>query len=481
MKWSWRIGRIAGIDVYVHATFLLLLAWVAISHYLENQRLADAAYGLFFIITLFGIVVLHELGHALTARRFGIRTRDITLLPIGGLARLERMPEAPRQELLVALAGPAVNVALAGMLLAILAFTSELVALNDVKLVGGSFLANLVFVNVALAVFNMLPAFPMDGGRVLRACLAMRMDYVRATQVAANIGQALALMLGFLGLFSNNPFLVFIALFVWMGAAQEASMVQMKAALAFDRLFKDEVTPGDKSVLDAVLADAQKLRVQISTSDQRKLDEYLDSVRDVEKRIENAGQRGELQGWRPTLDKPNMARPADGIPQDIGEHMRLMCDLMILGFQTDTIRIATLKLNNDHSALRFPNLPSTQQMGHGIDYMIHHLLSHSDGDDWLKVNQFFVEQVAYLTRRLAAIQEGSRTLLNNTMLLFTSSMMAGARHDNDQLPVVVLGGAGGRVLDYSGKSERQMCRLFLSMMDKMNVRQKTFGDATAPL
>jgi Zn-dependent protease/CBS domain-containing protein len=230
MKWSWRIGRIAGIDVYVHSTFLLLLAWVAISHYLENQRLVEAVYGLFFIITLFGIVVLHELGHALTARQFGIRTRDITLLPIGGLARLERMPEDPRQELLVALAGPAVNVVLAGVLFAILAFTSGRAALNDVKLVGGSFLANLVVVNVALAVFNLLPAFPMDGGRVLRAFLAMRMDYVRATQVAANVGQALALMLGFLGLFFN-PFLVFIALFVWMGAAQEASMVQMKAAL----------------------------------------------------------------------------------------------------------------------------------------------------------------------------------------------------------------------------------------------------------
>ena len=126
MKRSWRIGRIAGIDVYVHSTFLLLLAWVAISHYLEHQRLADAAYGLFFIIMLFGIVVLHELGHALMARQLGIRTRDITLLPIGRLARLERMPEDARQELLVALAGPAVNVILAGVLFAILAFTSGL-------------------------------------------------------------------------------------------------------------------------------------------------------------------------------------------------------------------------------------------------------------------------------------------------------------------------------------------------------------------
>jgi hypothetical protein len=262
--------------------------------------------------------------------------------------------------------------------------------------------------------------------------------------------------------------------------------LELFPALAFDRLFKDEATPADKSVLDAVLEDAQDLRRSISGSDQRKLDEYLDSVREVEKRIENAGHRGELQGWRPTLEKPDRQRPADGVPQDIGEHMRLMCDILVLGFQTDTTRISTLKLNNDHSALRFPNLPSVQQVGHGIDYMIHHLLSHSDGEDWLKVNQFFMEQVAYLARRLDAIQEGPRTLLDNTMLLVCSSMMAGAKHDNDQLPVVLLGGAGGRikggrVLDYKEKPERQMSRLFLSMMDKMDVRPKTFGDATMRL
>jgi hypothetical protein len=258
--------------------------------------------------------------------------------------------------------------------------------------------------------------------------------------------------------------------------------LELYPALAFDRLFKDEASPADKSVLDAVLADAQDLRRDISASDQRKLDEYLDSVREVEKRIENAGKRGELQGWRPTLDKPNIKRPADGIPQDIGEHMKLMCDLLVLGFQTDTTRITTLKLNNDHSALRFPNLPSVQQVGHGIDYMIHHLLSHSDGEDFLKVNQFFMEQLAYIARKLEGIQEGPRTLLDNTMLMHCSSMMAGAKHDNDQLPIIVLGGAGGRLqtgraLDYNGKPERQLCRLFMSMMDKMEVRPKTFGDA----
>ena len=253
--------------------------------------------------------------------------------------------------------------------------------------------------------------------------------------------------------------------------------LEIYPALAFDRLFKDDVSKGDQSVLDAVLSDAKDLRRHISGNDQHKLDEYLESVRDVEQRIERAGQKGELQGWRPTLEKPNMARPADGIPQDIAEHMRLMADILVLGFQTDTTRITTLKLNNDHSSLRFPNL--------GVDYMIHHLLSHSDSADWLKVNQFFVEQVAYIARKLGAIQEGSRTLLDNTMLLYCSSMLNG-NHDASQLPVILLGGAGGRiaggrVLDYKEKPDRQMCRLYLSMMDKMAVRLPKFGDATQPL
>ena len=253
--------------------------------------------------------------------------------------------------------------------------------------------------------------------------------------------------------------------------------LEVYPALAFDRLFKDEVHRGDKSVLDAVLDDARDLRRHISSTDQRKLDEYLDSVRDVEQRIDHAGQKGELQGWRPTLAQPNIPRPPDGIPLDIAEHMRLMCDILVLAFQTDTTRICTLKLNNDHSSLRFPNL--------GVDYMIHHLLSHSDTADWLKVNQFFLEQVAYIARKLDGIQEGSRTALDNTMILFLSSMMTGG-HDATQLPALLLGGGGGRikggrVLDYREKSNRQMCRLYLSMMDKMDVRLDTFGDATEPL
>lgn len=253
--------------------------------------------------------------------------------------------------------------------------------------------------------------------------------------------------------------------------------LEVYPALAFDQMFKDKAQTGDRSVLDAVLSDAKDLRRNISRLDQQKLDEYLNSVREVEKRIESAGKRGELQGWRPTLAKPNIPRPADGYPQDIVEHMRIMSDLLVLAFQTDTTRISTLKLNNDHGTLRFPHL--------GVDYMIHHLLSHSDTADWLKVNQFFLEQMAYIARRLDGIQEGERTALDNSMLMLCSSMLTG-HHDATQLPVVMLGGGGGRIkggrnLDYLGKSDRQMCRLFLSMMDKMDVHPKTFGDATKPL
>ena len=253
--------------------------------------------------------------------------------------------------------------------------------------------------------------------------------------------------------------------------------LEVYPALAFDQMFKDKAQAGDRSVLDAVLSDAKDLRRNISRLDQQNLDEYLNSVREVEKRIESAGKRGELQGWRPTLAKPNIPRPKDGYPQDIVEHMRIMSDLLVLAFQPATPRIRPLKLNNDHGTLRFPHL--------GVDYMIHHLLSHSDTADWLKVNQFFLEQMAYIARRLDGIQEGERTALDNSMLMLCSSMLTG-HHAATQLPVVMLGGGGGRIkggrnLDYLGKSDRQMCRLFLSMMDKMDVHPKTFGDATKPL
>jgi hypothetical protein len=249
--------------------------------------------------------------------------------------------------------------------------------------------------------------------------------------------------------------------------------LELYPALAFDRLFRDEVGRADRSVLDAVLEESRGLRIAVSKADQRRLDEYLSSVREVEQRIDRAGKSGRLQGWRPTLDKPDMPRPADGIPQDIDQHMRLMCDILVLAFRTDSTRVCTLKLNNDHSSLRFPHLK--------VDYMIHHLLSHTDGDDWLKVNRFFTEQLAYIARKLDEVQEGERTLLDNSMILYCSSMMTGG-HNNDQLPVVLIGRGGGqirtgRILDYLGKPNRKMCSLYLSLLDRAGVRLDSFGDS----
>jgi Zn-dependent protease len=232
MKWSFKLGEVGGIGVYVHFTFLLLLGWIVLASYEASQELEVAAREGIFILLVFGIIVLHELGHAFAARRYGIATRDITLLPIGGVARLERMPDDPRQELVVALAGPAVNVVLAGILAFVVGPAGTRYAFaNLLRMESGSLAIRLLEVNIMLVLFNLIPAFPMDGGRVLRALLAMRGDYVQATQTAASVGQALALLFGFLGLF-GLPMLLFIALFVWIGAAQEASMVQVKAALA---------------------------------------------------------------------------------------------------------------------------------------------------------------------------------------------------------------------------------------------------------
>jgi len=270
----------------------------------------------------------------------------------------------------------------------------------------------------------------------------------------------------------KNYSMIYSSHISWSSATTPTPL-ELYPALAFDRLFRDEVGRADQSVLDAVIEDTRGLRNTVSKSDQRRLDEYLASVREVEQRIAQAGKAGKLQGWRPTLAKPDMARPADGIPQDIDQHMRLMCDILVLAFRTDTTRVCTLKLNNDHSSLRFPHLK--------VDYMIHHLLSHSDTADWLKVNQFFTQQLAYIAGKLDQVQEGERTLLDNSMLLFCSSMMTG-NHNNDQLPVVLVGRGGGqiktgRILDYLGKPNRKMCSLYLSLMDKAGVRLDRFGDS----
>src|SRR6266487_6398780 len=220
MGWSLPIFRVAGIQLRIHITFLLLIAWLAFGYYAQGGS-AAAASRVIFVLLLFLCVVLHEFGHAFAAKAFGINTPDITLLPIGGVARLERMPEEPVQELIIAVAGPVVNVVIAiGLFVA----GGSQALLNPSTVDGGGLVAQLLTINIILVLFNLLPAFPMDGGRVLRALLATRMSYARATQVAATIGQGFAFIIGLLW----NPFLLFIALFVYIGASQEAALAQMK-------------------------------------------------------------------------------------------------------------------------------------------------------------------------------------------------------------------------------------------------------------
>lgn len=230
MKWSISLGEFAGIKVHVHLTFFLLLGFVGFSYWIEKPDILFMLSGISFILLIFLCVVLHEYGHALTARRFGVKTKDITLLPIGGVARLEEIPNNPVQELWIAIAGPAVNVVISIGLLGILLVNHTLVPVSEWTLSTGSFLQRLLVINLFLVGFNLIPAFPMDGGRILRALLAIRMDYARATQFAVYIGQGLAFMMGFIGLFTN-PFLLFIAAFVWIGATSENNMVQMKSSL----------------------------------------------------------------------------------------------------------------------------------------------------------------------------------------------------------------------------------------------------------
>ncbi len=227
MTWSFPLGRLFGSDVRVHATFFLLLAWIAAGAWIAGGP-AAAAGNLAFVLALFACVLAHEFGHALMARRFGIATPDITLLPIGGLARLERMPDRPGQEIAVALAGPAVNVGIWAVLTLLLGAETEVTRLLALDDPAQGFLARLAAVNLFLVVFNLIPAFPMDGGRVLRAVLSLAMSRVSATRIAATGGQVLAFVFGFLGLTSGNPVLVLIAIFVFLAAAAESGDVALR-------------------------------------------------------------------------------------------------------------------------------------------------------------------------------------------------------------------------------------------------------------
>lgn len=230
MSWSYSIGRIAGTDVKVHLTFVLFIVWIAV---IEYQRAGpDAAIGAtLFLLAVFLCIVLHEFGHILMARRFGVRTPDVILLPIGGVARLERIPDEPRQELLIAIAGPAVTLAIAVLLYLLIILTGDQPTLRDPTTDDVSFLVRLMGINVWLLLFNLIPAFPMDGGRVLRALLASRLGLVRGTRIAAALGQTLAVLGGLYGLTGRaSPFLILIAFFVFLGANAEAAAVETRVA-----------------------------------------------------------------------------------------------------------------------------------------------------------------------------------------------------------------------------------------------------------
>jgi hypothetical protein len=271
----------------------------------------------------------------------------------------------------------------------------------------------------------------------------------------------------------------------WVSPTKPATK-EIYPARTFDQLVGDgKGRKLDRSILDAVLDEAHSLQPKVSTGDRKKLDEYLDSIRDIEKRIDNASKQERLEGWRPTLTKPNMPRPADEIPQNVPDHMKLMMDLTVLAFQMDKTRIVTLMLNNDLSQMNFKFIE-------GVRGALHLDLTHNGHAPaleamYLKTNQYHMQQFTYLTQRLKAIDEGGQSLLDNSILMFASSLFDGDAHGADQLPIVLAGHGGGlktgRVLDYmdKGNDNRRACSLYLSILDRMGVRPGRFGDSNKML
>ncbi len=255
----------------------------------------------------------------------------------------------------------------------------------------------------------------------------------------------------------------------------------------FDQLVGDgKGRKMDRSILDAVLQETHDIQPKISTGDRKKLDEYLESVRDIEKRIDRASKEERIEGWRPTLAKPDMPRPANELPQNVPDHMKLMLDLTVLAFQMDKTRILTLMLNNDLSQMNF-------KFVEGVHGALHLDLTHNGHAPsveamYLKTNQFHMQQFTYLVQRLKAIDEGGQSLLDSSMLMLASNLYDGDKHGADQMPMVLAGKAGGamktgRVIDYNdkGNNNRRACSLYLSMMDRMGVKMERFGDADKPL
>ncbi|MCC6590137.1 MAG: DUF1552 domain-containing protein [Bryobacterales bacterium] len=272
----------------------------------------------------------------------------------------------------------------------------------------------------------------------------------------------------------------------WASPGKPATK-EIYPARVFDRLVGDgKGRQLDRSILDAVLQESRDLRPKVNASDRRKLDEYLESIRDIEKRLERAGKDDRLEGWRPTLKEPNMERPTETLPQNVPDHMKLMLDLVVLAFQMDKTRIATLMLNNDLSQMNFRFLK-------GVEGALHLDLTHNGKAPkaeamYLRTNQYHVEQLAYIVDRMKKIDEGGQTLFDNSLLLFGSNLFDGDAHSADEMPLILAGRAGGalktgRILNYMAKGDdaRRACRLYLSIMEKMGVQLAHFGDADKPL
>jgi len=272
----------------------------------------------------------------------------------------------------------------------------------------------------------------------------------------------------------------------WVSPTKPATK-EIYPSRAFDRLVGDGTGRKlDRSILDEVRQDSQGLKRQVSRDDSAKLEEYFESIRDIEKRIARASKDERLEGWRPTLAQPNMPRPANELPQDVPDHMKLMLDLTVLAFQMDKSRIATLMLNNDLSQMNFKFLQGVQGALH-LD-LTHNGKAVDKEAMYLKTNQFHIAQFAYLTQRMKEIKEGEGSMLDNSILMMASSLFDGDAHSANQLPILLAGKGGGslktgRVLDYlnAGDENRKACSLHLSLMDRMGVKLDRFGDATTRL
>ncbi|MEO5821075.1 MAG: DUF1552 domain-containing protein, partial [Vicinamibacteraceae bacterium] len=272
----------------------------------------------------------------------------------------------------------------------------------------------------------------------------------------------------------------------WVSPSKPATK-EIYPSRAFDRLVGDGTGRAlDRSILDAVHSESAGLKPRVSRDDHHKLNEYFDGIRDIEKRIERANKEERLEGWRPSLDKPDMPRPKNELPQNVPDHMKLMLDLIVLAFQMDKTRVATLMLNNDLSQMNFKFVDGVQGALH-LDLTHNGRVADKEAM-YLKTNQFHIQQFAYLTERMKAVKEGETSLLDNSILLGASSLFDGDLHGADQVPILITGKGGGtikggRILDYldKGDANRKVCSLHLSLMDRMGVKLDGFGDATMRL